>query len=118
MLFPKEKQILKKIEELDSSEEEDDWSEFYDYIPDRAEDILDEIDHLQNKQEPLLALLKKAQKLNEQYDHHGSTEDTIFLILDKLNDGKKQLPKKEAQAMDKSIKDILGDEYDAFMQEE
>ena len=118
LLLSKEKQILKKIEEIDSNDDEENWAEFYDYIPDRVEDILDEIKCLQNKQELLLALLKKAQELNEQYDHHGSTEDSVFSVLDELNDEKKRLPKKDAQKIEECAKKILGDEYDSFTQEE
>jgi uncharacterized Zn finger protein len=119
LLLSKEAQIIRKINELDVEEVGDEWQEFYDYIPDRVEDILDEIASItNNKQNLLLKLLKKTQELNEKYDHHGSTEDSVFEILEQINSEKSKLPEKEAKNVETQVKKILGSEYELFTQEE
>ena len=116
LLLTKEQQILRQIKEIDLQDEEEGWAEFYDYIPDRVEEIIEEIDLVSNKQKLLLALLKETQKLNEKYDNHGSTEDVIFYVLEKIEEENKNLPKNEAQQLDDHIKHILGKDYESFTQ--
>ncbi len=114
LLLSKEKQLLKKIEELDVADEEEEFREFYDYFPDNLEDVMNDIKKTGNKTEFLLKLLQKVKEVNENDETEGMAEDEIYCVLEEIEKTKKKLTKPEIKEIDSKTKEILAKKYDSF----
>ena len=115
-LLGKEDRIMKQIAELDT-EDEDEWVEFYDYIPDRVEKILVDLEKIEKPITHLLALLEKVQELNIKYDQHGSTTDTLHFLLEDIFNHKRDLSKNEQEKIFNKIVSVLGEDYKSYVEE-
>lgn len=118
VLLPKKKQILDDIQAIDVEDEET-YTEFYDYIPDRVEEIIRAINKLgenniAEKQELLIKLLKKILELNEKYEH-GSTEDCIFFVFKEITKLQETISNVDARKLQERTKQILGNEYNDYL---
>jgi len=116
LLSSPEEKIRQMIQELDIAPDKE-WDEFYDYIPERVEVILKEVKKLANPSDLLLMLLCKIHQLNQKYDQHGSTQDSLMMILERLQRVQQKLHPEKSKDITADIARILGKDFDQFMKE-
>lgn len=116
LLLSPEGKIEKLILELDIAPDKE-WDEFYDYIPERVEKILKGMKIIANPPDLLLMLLRKAYQLNQKYDQHGSTEDSVMMVLERIQNVQRKLTLEMSKKITADMKNIFGKDFDLYMKD-